>query len=222
MAITNSEKIEYKNKFISKTQKIWNFMRRNRNFRVVDLMMIVDDIDKTYFATYINALKKAKYLQLTKKAVAVKDREYRLVKPTGTIAPVFSQKDKFVFDKNNMAYVHFTKDRKELNPKYKVLKEMLDFLIDNKKKKIRLSELMFPFSKETSFTKWSKRFQDMKLISKIKTTDEYRKKERWDRNYLKVDGVFLYEVNLELAIKLSDYLSNGEELIVEAYWKVNK
>ncbi len=222
MVTINNNKIDYKNKFISKTQKMWNFMRRNRNFRVADLMMIVDDIDKTYFAAYLNALKKAKYLQVTKKAVAVKDREYRLIKPTGTIAPIFSQKDSFVFDKNNMAYVHFTKKRKELNPKYRALKEMLDFLVLNKKKKIKLSELMFPFEGKTSFTKWSNRFQDMKLISKIKTTDEYRKQERWDRNYLKEDGVFIYRVDLKLATKLSTHLSNGEELIVEAYWKIDK
>ena len=222
MVITNNNKIEYKNKFISKTQKIWKFMRRNRNFRAIDLMMIVDDIDKTYFGAYINALKKAKYLQLTKKAVSVKDREYRLIKPTGTIAPVFSQKDSFVFDKNLMTYVHFTKDRKKLNPKYKALNEMLGYLIEHKKKRIKLSELMFPFTGETSFTKWSKRFQDMKLISKIKTTDDYRKKERWARNYLKDDGVFLYKVDLVLVTKLSKHLLDGEELIVEAYWKANK
>jgi len=222
MVTINSNKIEYKNKFISKTQKMWNFMRRNRNFRVADLMMIVDDTNETYFYSYINALKKAKYLQVIKNAVAVKNREYRLIKPTGVIAPIFSQKDSFVFDKNNMAYVHFTKKRKELNPKYKALKEMLDFLVSNKKKRVKLSELMFPFAGETSFTKWSKRFQTMKLISKIKTTDEYKKQERWDRNYLKEDGAFVYRVDLKLAIKLATHLSNSEELIVETYWKTDK
>lgn len=83
--------LEYKRVRQSKKQKIWAFMRRNRQFRVGDLMMILD-VDQDFLMPIFRALELCGYMQLEAGTDTFRDRIYRLNKDTGVRSPVILKK----------------------------------------------------------------------------------------------------------------------------------
>lgn len=75
----------------SKKQQIWEFMRRNRQFRAGDLMMILD-VDQDFLMPIWRALELCGYMQLEAGTDTFRDRIYRLNKDTGVRSPVILKK----------------------------------------------------------------------------------------------------------------------------------
>jgi len=75
----------------SKKQHIWEFMRRNRQFRAGDLMMILD-IDQDFLMPIFRALELCGYMQLEAGTDTFRDRIYRLNKDTGVRSPAILKK----------------------------------------------------------------------------------------------------------------------------------
>lgn len=75
----------------SKKQLIWTFMRRNRVFRVGDLMMILE-VDQAYLMPIFRALELCGYLNLQSGTEVFRDRIYRLMCDTGVRSPSILKK----------------------------------------------------------------------------------------------------------------------------------
>lgn len=95
----------------SKKQQIWAFMRRNRQFRAGDLMMILD-VTQGYLMPIFRALELCDYLHLEAGTEYFKERIYRLNLDTGVRSPVILKKpcdivrdlntgDEFILDGNH-------------------------------------------------------------------------------------------------------------------------
>ncbi len=70
----------------SNKQKAWEYMRRNKTFRVGDIMMLLG-VSQTYMKTMCWALEHAGYLKLVADEGRYPDRVYRLVRDTGVKSP---------------------------------------------------------------------------------------------------------------------------------------
>ncbi len=88
-------------------QYLWEYIRRNRVFKVEDLLPIVDDMSVESMKVFFKQLEHAGYLKIripvgrkTKPKKFV-DRSYGLVKNTGALCPVWVPKQKRLFDRNN-------------------------------------------------------------------------------------------------------------------------
>lgn len=91
-------------------QNIWHYMRRNVNFRVGDIMMILE-VEKNTIKPILWALEKAKYLRLSKDAKEYKDRIYTLIKNTGAKSPSIVNGD--VYDHNTKSFFKHEVIKKE-------------------------------------------------------------------------------------------------------------
>lgn len=85
----------------SNKQKVWGFMRRNRQFRAGDIMMILD-VNSDFLLPIFRVLELAGYLELESGSQTFKDRHYKLVKDTGILSPFILKKPcDIVRDENN-------------------------------------------------------------------------------------------------------------------------
>ena len=75
----------------SRKQLIWAFMRRNRVFRVGDLMMILE-VDQGYLLPIFRALELCGYVSLESGVELFRDRIYRLSCDTGVRSPSILKK----------------------------------------------------------------------------------------------------------------------------------
>lgn len=75
----------------SKKQLIWAFMRRNRQFRAGDLMMILD-VTQDFLMPIFRALELCDYLHLETGSDNFRDRIYRLKRDTGARSPIILKK----------------------------------------------------------------------------------------------------------------------------------
>lgn len=120
------KKINYVKRKTSKTQTIWNYIRRNPNFRVSEIM-IVCDVSIEYLKRFLNALEQASYVKFLGKKKPYCNQEYRLVKNTGVIAPKII-KNKEIYDENiKESFVLNYDDLKNVSQIMTILK----FLQDN-------------------------------------------------------------------------------------------
>jgi len=87
-------------KGVSPRQKVWDYMRRNRTGVTVKDVMILTGIGIDQLRRYFSALQRAEYIKESKKAQSFKEREYRLIKCTGVIAPVAEHNKNILIDKN--------------------------------------------------------------------------------------------------------------------------
>lgn len=215
-----AEKINYKTRPTKKYQKIWNYIRRNNNFKYSDLEIVID-MGKEYLGIYLNALLKAEYLVLTKKSGYKIEREYRLIKHTGTLAPQHCPKEKKLYDQNMKSYVYFSKDRKDISNVYKMVSFMLEYLLLNNKKTITRNELINIINPKQHYTalEWVNKLEKSSVITKKKANNSYKNAMRWERNFIKEDGVFIYEVDLKITKKLYGHIINREGLLLLEYWK---
>lgn len=75
----------------SKKQQIWAFMRRNRQFRAGDMMMILD-VTQDFLMPIFRALELCDYLHLETGSDNFRDRIYRLKRDTGARSPIILKK----------------------------------------------------------------------------------------------------------------------------------
>lgn len=84
-------------------QKVWDYIRRNPNFRVGDILMIIP-MSKTGLRRYLIALRKAKYIRknnIKKQGRGVENDSYTLIQKVGVYAPKINKKA--LFDPNTKA-----------------------------------------------------------------------------------------------------------------------
>lgn len=102
-------------------QKIWNYMRRNKRFRVGDIMMILEVRDGT-IRPLMWALESAKYIRLENEAKEYKDRTYTFIKDTGIKSPSIINGD--VYDHNTKEEFKLQKQPTAYRMRLKLLKAM--------------------------------------------------------------------------------------------------
>jgi len=87
----------------SDRQYVWEYMRRNRVFRIEDLFPLVD-MGTESLRKYFGQLERAGYIKARKKNGKVPkrfaERSYGLIKNTGILCPVWVEKQKRLFDRN--------------------------------------------------------------------------------------------------------------------------
>lgn len=74
-------------------QKVWDYIRRNPNFRAGDILMLIP-ISKVGLTRYLVALTNAEYLQKQARETRPKhfeDNEYTLIKKVGVCAPKYNE-----------------------------------------------------------------------------------------------------------------------------------
>lgn len=84
----------WENRFESKRtakQVVWEYMRRNRQFRVGELMMVAE-VGKEFLLPIFRALELAGYLALDESSDNFNERHYRLLKNTGHKSPIILKK----------------------------------------------------------------------------------------------------------------------------------
>ena len=77
----------------SKRQSAWEYMRRNRVFRVEDVM-IITQISKQNIRLLLTQLTKAKIITQTQRKQALEDKVFRVIDANSIICPVKSYKKK--------------------------------------------------------------------------------------------------------------------------------
>lgn len=75
----------------SNKQKVWDYMRRNRQFRAGDVMMILD-VNSDFLLPIFRVLELVGYLELEHGSHTFKDRHYKLIKYTGIKSPSIIKK----------------------------------------------------------------------------------------------------------------------------------
>jgi hypothetical protein len=87
-------------------QYIWEYMRRNRIFKVEDVMLIVDDMSESSMKVFFKQLEHAGYIKVRipigkkTKPKRFRDRSYGFVKNSGALCPVWIAKQKRLYDRN--------------------------------------------------------------------------------------------------------------------------
>ncbi len=102
-------------------QKIWNYMRRNKRFRVGDIMMILEVREGT-IRPLMWALQSAKYIRIENEAKEYKDRIYTFIKDTGIKSPSIVNGD--VYDHNTKEEFKLQKQPTAYRMRLKLLKAM--------------------------------------------------------------------------------------------------
>lgn len=102
-------------------QKVWNYMRRNKRFRVGDIMMILEVRDGT-IRPIMWALESAKYIRIENEAQEYKDRIYTFVKDTGIKSPSIINGD--IYDHNTKEEFKLQKQPTSYRMRLKLLKAM--------------------------------------------------------------------------------------------------
>lgn len=96
----------------SHKQKVWQYIRRNRTFRVGDLMVVLE-LNKQFLKPLFWHLQNAGYLRLIEDAKEYRDRIYQLIKDTGIKSPSVVNGE--VYDYNTHELISF-KNKKPLSP----------------------------------------------------------------------------------------------------------
>ena len=82
LIMQQENKIEYKKRFVSKRQNMWNYIRRNRQFRIGDVMMVCD-VNYDYMQKFLKFLENASYINLKNEKKPYSSRVYVLLKNSG-------------------------------------------------------------------------------------------------------------------------------------------
>ena len=92
----------------SNRQKAWDYMRRNRCFRIGDILVVLE-ISEGSLKSLVRQLSQAQYLVKSKSVQKFKDKEFRLVKNTGVVCPSVITGTKFLYDSNTFKKVFMGK-----------------------------------------------------------------------------------------------------------------
>ena len=206
--MVQEKKIDYsKKKPIKKRQSIWNYIRRNRQFRVGDVMMICE-VNYSYMQKFLRFLQKAEYIRHDNEYKPYTNRRYTLLKNSGSIAPLIT--DYGLYDNNTQEVFRFGKckaEQKIYAPEalMKIVKVIKD---DKTTKKILIKEANIT---KTMLTKWWKRLQKIGVILERIKADKSDQKYTWCKvKYKKdADGGYIYRCDCKRAKEILDALNKG-------------
>lgn len=207
MVTIDNKKINYKKKN-SKRQSIWNYIRRNRQFRVGDVMIICE-VNYDYMQKFLRFLQNAGYIRHENKALPYSDRRYTLLKNTGVKAPLMT--DYGLFDNNNMEAVKFKNYKAE--PKIYAPDVLIKILNSIDYDEITKENLITKANiTKAGLNKWWLRLKKFGIILEpIDSNDTSNK--RWDSDYTpkykRDDRKLLYKVNKARAKEVLKEIENG-------------
>jgi hypothetical protein len=160
-------------KSASKSQRVWNYIRRNKNFTVEDVLILVD-IEQKYLMRFLGTLVKMKYLVCSKKK-RIREREYRVIKVTGIVAPIFSNSG--FYDPNIELETIFKK--RESKKRIPAVLSAVSIALSKVKKEISQTELLASTKKG--------RKQVGYWLKKLESEDILFVQKKWGKNYISVD-----------------------------------
>lgn len=202
---TIDNKIEYK-KRITPRQKMWNYLRRNRNFRFGDVMIICD-IGFLYLKHVLKSLERSGYVKIVEKTKPYSNRRYTLVKNTGALAPSITKHG--IYDHNTGDEFVFRKS-KEVKKDYvpETLQSILLAIDTDMLSKYDLS--VKANVSETTLKKWWAKLRHIGVIGEILLADENdKKKTPYKIKYKKSDTGYQFRFYPLKAKELLSQLKNG-------------
>lgn len=180
MATIDNKPIQYTKKKQKKRQQIWNYIRRNRHFRVGDVMMICE-VNYDYMQKFLRFLQNAGYIRLETKSHPYSDRRYTLLKNTGVKAPLIT--DYGLYDNNTCEAFRFGNckaEQKIYAPE--VLINILESLDCNEITKESL--IIKAKTTKAGLNRWWNRLKKFGVIlDPIASSDTSNK--RWESDYTK-------------------------------------
>lgn len=204
-------KIDYKKrKKTSKRQTIWNYIRRNPNFRVSEVMMVCD-VSHSYFQKFIRYLEKAEYVRFTgKKKLPYSNREYRLIKNTGVKAPIAT--DYGLFDYNTNEAVRLIENQVE--HKVYAPNNLINILKGIDADEMTQEELATKAGiKRTALSKWWERLELIGVV-KGKVKADLSHVREWERvryaQYKLKNRKYVFEIDQLRAQTVLNELNNGK------------
>jgi len=144
----------------SHKQKVWQYIRRNRTFRVGDLMVVLD-LKKQFLKPLFWHLREAGYLKLIEEPKEYRDRIYRLVRDTGIKSPSIINGE--VYDYNTKEFISF-RSKKPLSPTRIVL---LEAMIKPRMSKQEIYQIAKMSTTSGSAKKYMSEFSLKEIITKI-------------------------------------------------------
>ncbi len=207
MATINNNIITYK-KNSSVIQKVWNYIRRNRRFRIADTIMICN-INQSYLQRYIRFLELAKYLRRENGSKPYSNRQYTLLNNTGPLAPSMNQYGLYDFNiKKDYKLLDNGQKRKQFAPEV-IVKVLKSINYDEITKDNLIIKANIP---KGSLIKWWDRLQKFGVILKPIPVKNSHKK-RWPSDKVakfKRDGAkLIYRVNKDRAKFILEKLNSG-------------
>lgn len=215
MPLKSNSKIDYKTRVIPR-QTVWNYMRRNRNFRAGDVLRICK-ISKDYFQTYLRSLMKAGYVEFTGKSNPFTNRQYKLKKCTGVKAPATTKHGLTDYNTGEEFNFRKTKEEKNIYAPDGLIK-ILEAIDDN--------EMTQPQIREKANVKkmvlqkywdrlWHMGVRGERVAFDGDTWSKYNPKPKFKR-----DGNYIYfETNQERAKEVLEELKNGAYKVKSAELK---
>lgn len=201
------KKIDYKRKQNIK-YKIWNYIRRNRTFRVGELFLVFN-VSYSSIRAYLKALEEIEYIKFCgKNRKPYSEVQYTLIKNTGIFPPKLNGNT--IYDPNNKE--KFITSRK-VKEKIVFPKKLMSILIAIDEEQMTFEELKIKANCQTSgLRKWWNRLIEFGVIEGPIKLD---KKTKWDKGFLRKDGALVFKFNLEKSKIIIQELLNG------AYTKSN-
>ncbi len=182
-------------KKIKKNQQIWNYIRRNRNFRFGELMMVCD-VGYSYLSKYIRFLEKSKYIIfIGKKKLPLSNREYKFINYTGVKAPVVS--DNSFYDYNTNKCFNFSPHKSR---NIEIPENLIKILNSVDQEEVTINEILEKANiPKSTLGKWWVRLKKMGVITGL--IEEYSKHptRHYTRKYKLKNQKFLYGYNLKRA-----------------------
>lgn len=188
MATIKDKPLVY-NKSISFNQKVWNYMRRNRNFRITDVL-IITGISYSALKNIIWSLRNVGYIKEIKRVVPYQNSILSLAKNTGALAPRINLR--VVRDRNTKEEFHVQKMRVK-KPKLltlpisKQLLTLIDSLTEPKITKIEVGQKT-GISQSTIKNWWTKLI-DVGVIEEIIPIERRDKRKLFKVNTEKIPEV---------------------------------
>ena len=191
MATTNDSKtLRFKRKN-SALKKVWDYMRRNRTFRVGDIIAITG-VSHNYLKTILWHLRKADYIEMLEKVKPYSNTQYVLKKATGAKSPSLS---------NGVLYDYNTNEEIVVKPPVAFNKDSNIKLLSVMREEEMTKEEMMHLAdvREHTARKLWKKFSDRDVMSNIKPCK-------------RKDGQKLFKIDINKAKELQEKLESGETL----------
>jgi len=216
MVTADNKPIEY-NKSLRPRQAVWNYMRRNRSFRVGDILLICE-ISKEYLQNFISSLKRAGYLRHENKSKPYSNRRYTLLKNTGKIAPASTKYGLFDYNTNEKFEFRETKEEIKIHAP-ELLKKILK-VIDSREMTREEIATKAGTVVNGGLSKWWNRLKNIGVVGdKIKYEGEpklFSNRSYYTPKFKRRDGKVLFKTDPKRAKEVLKELEDG------AYNKHNK
>ncbi len=207
MATINNDKVRYQKK-IRPRQTVWNYMRRNRQFRVGDIMMICE-ISQGYLQNFTKSLERAGYIKHENSYKPYSNRRYTLLKNTGPIAPSAT---KFgLYDNNTQESFEFRESKEEQKVYAPDLLVSILKAVEDEMTKKELSNKVN--TTKLGLNKWWERLKKIGvLLGTAEPTNKpkrFKNRSYYTMKYKRRDNHVLYKFDVNRAKEVLQELDNG-------------